>query len=295
MKIAKLVLASSLLMLLTTSAFAERYETAKIVVSNDFTVVSNCTMGAATLGGETISNWPNWKAFEPSDIMETKNRTITVSNTMTTAEIQSAIDGIKRNLGGRDISFVFNNGTYTLSQRLVFSGFYNGILLVYGEDGVTSSKSTSQNCYIDSSAVTNIQFYFFHCDAKIYFSNIKLKYTANNSYYGVKATGCKELCVYGCYFTTTTTTGNAVGSDGNSYLSIYGNYFTYGNSAVRSGGGSHVWIYTSTSTGSLPSYAVVAMHGARIHVTGTGPTGSTANNSAYGGGLIVTDAGKILP
>ena len=45
-------------MFVATSLFAERIETEKITIQNDFVVASNATFGTATLDEETITNWP---------------------------------------------------------------------------------------------------------------------------------------------------------------------------------------------------------------------------------------------
>ena len=61
----KLLLFIIVMKLLIISVFAERIETEKITISNDFVVVSNLTAGSLTIGGETITNiYPTYPAFK---------------------------------------------------------------------------------------------------------------------------------------------------------------------------------------------------------------------------------------
>ena len=53
------IIATLIITLSSLTLFAERIETEKITISNDFVVVSNATVGSMTIGGEARTNWPS--------------------------------------------------------------------------------------------------------------------------------------------------------------------------------------------------------------------------------------------
>ena len=58
LKFNKLIVTSLISILFVLSGYGARVETEKIIVSNDFVVVSNATFGSVTIGGVTQTNWP---------------------------------------------------------------------------------------------------------------------------------------------------------------------------------------------------------------------------------------------
>ena len=73
-----------------TSLFAERIETEKITISNDFVVISNATFnGSVTIGGETRTNFPQ------TDVVNWSTNPATSTVTMGTNAVSFGTNSIK--------------------------------------------------------------------------------------------------------------------------------------------------------------------------------------------------------
>lgn len=106
------------------------------------------------------------------------------------SEKQALIDSQVKNLGGHTLTFEFPAGiNLTHSERLVFSGFTNGTLVIDGQDIQVQ----------DGAAITSSLFLVSDCLCKVKFKNIKIKHAL--SAYGIEAVRCQDVSCNSVSFT----------------------------------------------------------------------------------------------
>jgi len=109
--------------------------------------------------------------------------------------IQTKINLPKKNLGGHTLTFVFPEGlTYSLSQKLSFSGFYNGLLVLDGA-----------SCVFSDSVDLGGLFEFTKCTCAIEMSDFEITHTLSD--YGVLA-GTSCIVMTSCVFTGDNSAGS---------------------------------------------------------------------------------------
>lgn len=139
------------------------------------------------------------------------NITVTITNGMTTPQIQSIIDQQPRNLNNKQLTFVFSLNNTSISDSLRFNGFFGGTVIICGdmsesipEDiyGITEAKHTTQatTLYFSNNTLSNSSCMVFNNgSAKIKILNIKFWYSYNNNISAIEC-NINNIYVSGCYF-----------------------------------------------------------------------------------------------
>jgi hypothetical protein len=88
-----------------------------------------------------------------------ENRTVTIPAGSTEVQVQALIDAQPKMMNGFNLTFQFEDGTYTLNDSLLFSDFIGGAIFIYGNRTTENSGNVSvlhdnQNVVLDFSAVT---------------------------------------------------------------------------------------------------------------------------------------------
>lgn len=207
--------------------------------------------------------------------------TVNFDDSMSAADIQALIDAQPRNLNGFKLTFQFADGSYTLNDKIIFSGFENGIVKVWGNASESTLATTkSVNLTFTYSAAACVQ--FSHCSAEVSFDYIKL--TSNTSDC-LMFTNCTAFYARAGYYTKTTGTPNgivAIMSRG--YVAdTYFNGLGYAISAEQS---SNLVSHNTAKTSVFPNYGLHASYGSEIAKSGSQVLGSTADELIANGGLV---------
>jgi len=221
----------------------------------------------------------------------TDNRTVAFSSSFTTAQMQALIDAQPKNLGGKNLTFQFADGTYNLSTGLSFNYFSNGALLINGNSSnntVAANKnvtlSGSNPMYIaNNSTYTEVNY-------------LKL-IIRTNSYTGCLIVENTSPIVSYCSFTNNPTsitggTGHGIIGQSGAKVLVRNCYFNFLDADIVAGYNSIVNAL-SNSQGSNASIAYLSYGGGIIQVQNTGLTGVTTYNAQLGG-LIVRPSGTTI-
>ena len=221
--------------------------------------------------------------------LEPVNRTINFVDTMTTSEIQAEIDAVGKYIPyGVQIIFQFADGEYTLTDSLVFAGFYGGgTLVIQGNTTETNATSlhTTQEVYLDGTSLDNhaIQVYGVKL-ASVVLKNLKIGFKSASQYLGVYCQSVDYVKVLYCYLLGSGTSQGTGAYFWSSKGDIQYNYFSNSRNAIYSTFISEVFSYNNDDTGTMPAYGLIAENTSLIGKASTQPSGSSANEySAYGG------------
>jgi len=234
----------------------------------------------------TSKNWEIVEKVEPKLYAE---KQVTLTNTMSNADILATIRSQPRNLSGNNLIFNFADGTYTLTEELDFSGFRGGVLWIRGntsEDHLT--LHSDQAVILDSSATDINTILMYNITSTIYVRNLHIKtktdvdhrsciYVRNVSYLHAIA-GCRFECNskangYCLYFSLSNAMVRACYTDSSEY-----GISAYINSNVSSLGNDTLTVNSE--------YGLTASANATIGKSGSQPSGDTADENTSFGGVI---------
>lgn len=270
---------------------------------------SNATFtGGITLGGVHNTSWP----VAGGAPYLTADTNLFVSNSMTTAAIQAAIDTIPKNLNGFLATVWFNAGTYALTDTLSLDHFYGGWIDVRGVDANGGSGIYSnQTSILDGDGLTDLTdtapLYFYNSSAVTTVSDFKILVdgTQSEGYnYGINLGSCKLVLVRDCYFVgNSATEGYGVHANSATDVTLASCLFnTLGGAGTVVNGARMFEIipspvgfsYTNTWVGTQPEY-YFHTRGGMVHRCYTNAIGSAAILNVSEGGLAVTNGGYTLP
>jgi hypothetical protein len=190
--------------------------------------------------------------------------TVQLNASMSTAEIQAAIDAQPKNLNGKVLTFQFANGTYNLTATLTFSHFFAGVLVVTGNVADTAISQT-KSVVLNGPAGQRVIF-FNRC------LNLRLNYI--KTVLGVTAASAAAVFIFD-----------------SRYAAL--NYCALTNANTSSAAGSGYGGVFRESTGIIFNCSVahldVAYHIYRSSLTSIDST--SANNSRYG---LFSEAGIVF-
>lgn len=251
-----------------------------------------------TLDGKFSGNGnglTNLAATYNKQLLSNTSVTIPLSNTF--AQNQALIDSQIKNLGGNSLSLNFEAGTYTNSDAFTFQHFYNGHLILQGIV-VSNSLHTNQSTIIMCNAAGACNAMYFQrntCQTTVQNLAVKLSATTTSYSSGISFYNCPSLNqVNYCYFL-----GNA-GPYGygliDSASRVYVNTSFFDTLVVA-------FYTTATAQGFVagcsrirtsPQNGCYADNGSFLG-RGDAIVMGTTDNTVATGGLLVTQAGKILP
>jgi len=217
-----------------------------------------------------------------SKLLLNENTTVNLNSSMSATQIQAEIDAQPKNLNGFDLTFKFADGTYTLASGLTFSGFHGGQTLING-NASDNTLSTTKSVFLDADGATGENAITVEeCDL-VYIQYLKIEFDSATGR-GVRLRS-SNFYVDACYILGDST------SNGECIQADYGAgavrrcYLSNAENGIRATYGSCGSI-DNDDTGTAPAYGLYALYGATIGKSGTQPSGSTANEQAFGGGAI---------
>lgn len=261
----------------------------------------NASSGIAEASPRIISPDVNagdkrWVLIGGGAAPELVNRTINLDNSMSTAEIQATIDNVGRCLGTPAnpfviITFQFADGTYNLTDRLYFSGFYGGGgIRLYGNrtEANHDELHTSQQVYLDGSSFNNHVIEIEGSSVWFDILNLKIKANTGGEYYAIECAMIPNLWLpYNYLFGNSNSAGAGLHLWKCPGVVARKNYFglaQYGIHAEVSRVASQD--NDDNGAGAQPVYGLRAKQAATIGKDGTQPSGSTGNESTASGGVI---------
>ena len=268
----KNIITTILAIMISTCAFAQ-VNLVTIPSTNTIPLVGSRDFPSGSYGQTISHDGTSWTS--PSSVysgQELYSRTINIPAGSTVAQVQALIDGVKKNLGGNYISFVFADGTYSFNNYVMFADFYNGYVGIRGTTYTQNSPNTNQGAKITSSAVQAI--YISKCQAAVYVSGLYIKSTdTSGNGICVFVTSCSFGYVQDCALVRDSKSSNTVGlyCAGSSQFGSAYNYYANQIFGIFAGEISFSRSYTDTF--------------------GTSPTACSYNFYCYSGGMINYSAG----
>ena len=217
--------------------------------------------------------------------------TVNLDNSMSAATINALIAAQPKNLGGYTLTFQFADGTYTMSEKLVFHDFHGGgYLQIYG-NASNNSLSTTKAVHLDFSGTDGLD----GIEAKRTSGIIKvyyLKVSSANVSNHVRAMTFESCSDVRCYYNYVT--ASAAGSYGQGYHSTQSTFLAYWcyvtgfNIAFYMSYASQNYIRDCDESGTQPYYGIYANAGAIVGRYGTYPSASTLDFYEVSGAEIHT-------
>lgn len=219
-------------------------------------------------------------------LRSTTTRTVNFDNSMTAAVINAKINEIHKHLPyGAALTFQFADGTYNLTETIIFSGFYGaGTLLITG-NAVDYLLSTGKAVFLDFSAGQGVYLYRCSCTVQVFGLKVRTNTTTLTRQIYIRECSKFNQIYYNYCLGSSLTNGAGIYAYGASHLYCYGNYVSNSLYGIVSYLCSHIASVYNPSTGTNPAYGLYCY--ASIIMKNLGqPTGSTANELASHGGLI---------
>jgi hypothetical protein len=223
------------------------------------------------------------------DISPELSQTINLNNSMSTSEIQAAINGVGRYIGpGQELIFQFADGTYNMTDELKFEGFYGGgYMRIYGNTG-ESGLHTDQAVYLDFNSAGSYGIRMYRISIPVYVQNLKIRVDASSWTSGIYAsTNLYTVARWNYVYSASTASGAAISivRGGGSELrqNYVGGHYIGINATLQA----HVCSWLNDDTGTSPQYGLHADYGSTIgKFDANQPTGSVANETASSGAEI---------
>ena len=217
--------------------------------------------------------------------------TVNLDNSMSAAAINALIAAQPKNLGGYTLTFQFADGTYTMSEKLVFHDFHGGgYLQIYG-NASNNSLSTTKAVHLDFSGTDGV----YGIEAKrisgilrVFYLKVSVANVSNHAY-AMTFESCFDVRCWYNYVTA-----SAGGDYGRGYHSTQSTFFaqwcyvTGFNIAFYMSYVSKNYIRDCDESGTKPYYGILANAGARVGRYGTYPTASTIDFQENSGAKIIT-------
>lgn len=222
-------------------------------------------------------------------IPPTADTILTFNDTMTANDMQNALNGVGKELGGFKLIVNFTDGSYTFDNKVSVFGFRNGLVEVKGNPG-DSSLSTTKAVNISHNDYVALEFSF--CDSVTVNG---LRIAANGSEPNIKLTACGQNNIFYSTFSNVSNGDNATGVhiiDGSG--SVKGCQFLSGYAGVRATRSPVVVITDSIATGGLPTYGVISEEGSQIRYSTGGISGNVLDSLEITGGVVGLGGGSVV-
>jgi len=223
----------------------------------------------------------------------TDNRTVAFSSSFTTTQMQALIDAQPKNLGGKNLTFQFADGTYVLDTSLHFSYFSNGNIIIYGNSSNTSVVA-AKNVTISGSLNSNV-FNIINNSAFVTIGYLRPVVRTTNYNTGINYSNSTGLIQY-CSFTnhpvsTTSATGHGIECINNGNVTVATSYFTSMDRYVTANINGK--ILSRDNVQGTNSQTAYFAYGGIIHVFNTGLSATTTYSTTVGG-LIIRPSGTTV-
>jgi hypothetical protein len=232
---------------------------------------------------QVISKTNNWKFATSrqynltSQNILTGDLTISLTASMSASDINALIESVPKNLGGHKLIINCADGTYTLSESIVFADFYNYESIEL--NGNSSDIGTTKNVYFDFGNTSN-SLRLLRLPHEIIVRYIKIRSNTSTIY----CYQCPTICdVKYCYFLGYSDTAHGVyfyycrSHIQHCYCDNLNRAIVSNNSFVRS--------TSNNENGTTPKYGLYGDSGL-IFKVGAQPAGSTADEIKYNGAQI---------
>ena len=216
---------------------------------------------------------------------------VNLDNSMSAAAINALIAAQPKNLDGYTLTFQFADGTYTMSEKLVFHDFHGGgYLHIYG-NASNNSLSTTKAVHLDFSGTDGV----YGIEAKRISGTLRVYYlkvssaNVSNHAYAMTFESCFDVRCYYNYVTA-----SAAGSYGRGYHSAQSTFLAYlcyvtgFNIAFYMSYASQNYIRDCDESGTQPVHGIYANAGAIVGRYGTYPSASTLDFYEVSGAEIHT-------
>lgn len=225
------------------------------------------------------------KAMLPSEVALlasgglTANTTVNFTSAQTAAQIQADIDAQPKNLNGFTLTFQFADGSYTLTEGLLFEDFYGGITYILGNSS-NNSLSTTKAVTLTQTAGSISTITVNRCE----YAEVSYLKVDNSSGFGAQTIEFRSVVGavnYGYYL------GGAAQIYGNrAIIQANDNYVSLGTNAIYSAL-SRIYSTNNVTTGTQATgYGLRATAAGTVGHNGTQPTGATAAEFSNNGGVI---------
>jgi hypothetical protein len=223
-------------------------------------------------------------------LRSTNDRTIAIDNSMSASDINDLIDLHKHIPYGQIVTFSFSDGTYNLTDSLVFSGFYGGgALRIYGNTG-DNSLSTTKNVFLDFNDDTN-GIDIVGCSVRtVLVRHFKIRHETDvSTTYGIRFynSTCYGDIRYNYLLGKGTARGANIYVIQNCRVRARDNYVDNVANGIYANEMVEVYSYNNDDNpaGTQPATGLLA-NAAHIYKNGTQPAGSVNNESTTNGGVI---------
>ena len=218
------------------------------------------------------------------------SRTINLNNSMTASDIITEINSIGRYLPeGVVITIKFADGTYTLDQQIVISGFYGGGRVnMHGNTSESASLHTNQAVHLNWTGSGSHGLYVI-ANTNPDWTFQYLKITTDDGYTGLICQRMRYCFVGYSYFVSTGKTSSetrGVYIINEATAQVTNNYFTGQYYAIEARDEAHIYSTINDDTGTQPNYGIRAINASTIGKNSTQPSGSTANELSQNGGIV---------
>lgn len=223
--------------------------------------------------------------------LEPASRIITLNNSMTTEQIQSTINAVGKYIPyGVRITFQFADGSYELTSRLVFGGFYGGgELFIQGNttENNATALHTSQMVHLDGSSLNEVVYIESITLNQLVVRNLKItgQTTQNESCPLVLWNVSRAVVQYNYTNGTSTTNGFGI-KFYNTQGWVEANYVSNVYWGIGSAFHSQMFSYNNDDTGTMPVCGLHAHNASIIGKFETQPSGSSSNEWMAGGSQI---------
>lgn len=236
----------------------------------------------------------NWKIAAQNEFKLAANLEILISNAMSIATINEWLGYAPKNLGNKELTFNFNNGTgspktYTVTTAFLIKGYHNGLLNISG-DMAFAAFTNAQGVYFDASGNETSIFKFEELRCRTYVQGfagvIKGDANYNAVFFAINCPGYISIG-YFAFGSTSTTKGLGIQAYYCQSIDIWNCTVADFFYAFQMAALCHLMSSDNrTLTTHTSQYGLVAGGNSAIGKYSTQPTGSVSNESATTGGVI---------
>ena len=218
------------------------------------------------------------------------------TNTFTTAQssgaIQDIIDTEQKYIPvGVTVDYSFDAGTHTMTNGLVWYGFYGGGNIRIRGNGVSANDSlhTTQEAILDASATLLNPITVGRGDVEYHISNLRVNLKGDEAEVNcVNVVEAAKVTIGGCYFVGSSKVVGCAGVRVHDSPAVWVQFCYISNLRLGIGAEStsRVFSFTNDDTGTAPTWGLEAENACTIGKQGTQPTGTTADELTSDGGVI---------
>ncbi len=245
------------------------------------------------VGAENFYHERNDGSVVKTYTFEDESRTINFDTSMLTEEIQEKIDQVGKHIhSGTVLTFQFSDGTYQLTNSLVWEGFYGGgIINIQGNVSESNAGTyhTSQLVRLDGSQHSTNTLYLKNITAQIYIKNLAVRVGDSDYISAILIERCIFTDVWYCYLYATSKTHDNRALTANWWANCksYYNYVSGINSGIHAQNSSEIFSHNTPSCGTNPNYGLRVWTAGKIFKwDGIQPTGDIVNELIHSGGMI---------